>query len=548
MRKTKLQITKTPACAVARKRGSSKSATAAAAATNREGRVRDGAAAAISLTNSRHHSPAVREGHSAADDAHSPRRGLREPVAEIPASPGVGHQLRSVDDTVASPHQAAVIPETPALSGHQSSAGSTLPPVTEIPETPALSDHQSSAGSTLHPVTEIPETPALGGGQHLTADCTGSPLHPVDIDTSTIGTANPAVSVVKVCDPTAASDDPITPRRSRRHSNANTTEGSGRVSPTPPSPASRIAAATTPRARAPSASPRGKRRRTDAVAPAPPTTRSPSAPTHAAVASPATRSNCPPPPTDMPPDLDPDDDPALEDDASGDNGDVWGPSPNSAEMELDVVAAAALGGIHAALAATHGRSGGGAVAGAGSARAGGSGAAGTAGAGPTGADPMCPQGLPPSRWAPYLAAKGITAMYDWQREAWEAFYHMAGPARRLVYTAPTSGGKTLVADIAMLWTMFSEHRSCIFMLPLIAVVDERVADLRRLAHDIPFHVEKLAGAEGIIPPIRRKDGQVGPPPRRLPDYLSDNASASSTVTLFIIFSLCLAADNLCCHV
>ena len=240
-----------------------------------------------------------------------------------------------------------------------------------------------------------------------------------------------------------------------------------------------------------------------------------------------------PSPLDAPPDFDPDEDDPIHDvvndkvndesnlgdeslaldEAMGDidMADLWGPSPTSGEAELDAMAATALGGVHtvsttqrrqhptstasAAVSMTQRDTSMAAA------------AAGTSNASASAAVLGCPMGVPPSRWVPYVTAKGITNLYPWQVEAWETFYKASGPSRRLVYTAPTSGGKTLVADIAMLWTMFTQHRSCVFMLPLVAVVEERVAELRRLAQDVPCHVEKLAGPEGILPPIRRKDGQ-----------------------------------------
>eukprot|EP00035_Acanthoeca_spectabilis_P008952 m.160680 g.160680 ORF g.160680 m.160680 type:complete len:1380 (-) comp14560_c0_seq3:218-4357(-) len=192
--------------------------------------------------------------------------------------------------------------------------------------------------------------------------------------------------------------------------------------------------------------------------------------------------------------LQPDDDDPIFDsnggvpDLSLDEDALFGATPTSAEVELDRIAATALTGYYPPV---HG--------------------GGPAAAGPNdGLDvtsEASPLGVSPARWEPYLTAKGIDAMYEWQRDAWETFYRITGPSRRLVYTAPTSGGKTLVADIAMLWAMFTEGRSCVFMLPLVAVVEERVAELKRLANIMPFHVQKLAGAEGIIPPVRRKDGQ-----------------------------------------
>lgn len=68
-----------------------------------------------------------------------------------------------------------------------------------------------------------------------------------------------------------------------------------------------------------------------------------------------------------------------------------------------------------------------------------------------------------------------------------------------MYTAPTSGGKTLIADLAILEQLFCNGsggvnggggRNCIVMVPYVAVVGERVEELGRLAAVLPFRVLK----------------------------------------------------------
>jgi ATP-dependent helicase YprA (DUF1998 family) len=53
-----------------------------------------------------------------------------------------------------------------------------------------------------------------------------------------------------------------------------------------------------------------------------------------------------------------------------------------------------------------------------------------------------------------LASKGITHLYPWQAAA----LREAPGGVNFVYTAPTSGGKSLVADVLMLWRLQASIR------------------------------------------------------------------------------------------
>lgn len=83
-----------------------------------------------------------------------------------------------------------------------------------------------------------------------------------------------------------------------------------------------------------------------------------------------------------------------------------------------------------------------------------------------------------------LSAQGIKEIYPWQKQC------LLGPgllngSRNLVYSAPTGGGKSLVADILMLKRVLEDRNAkALLILPYVALVQEKVRWLRNIVQDI----------------------------------------------------------------
>lgn len=83
-----------------------------------------------------------------------------------------------------------------------------------------------------------------------------------------------------------------------------------------------------------------------------------------------------------------------------------------------------------------------------------------------------------------FAALGIKEIYPWQKHC------LMGPGlldgtKNLVYTAPTGGGKSLVADVLMLKRVLEDpNAKALLILPYVALVQEKVRWLRKVVQNI----------------------------------------------------------------
>ena len=101
-----------------------------------------------------------------------------------------------------------------------------------------------------------------------------------------------------------------------------------------------------------------------------------------------------------------------------------------------------------------------------------------------------------------LETKKIEDLYDWQTECLNLpAIHCRG---NLVYALPTSGGKTLVAEIAMMREVLLRSHNVIFVLPYVSIVQEKIQDLMPFATEFGFHLEDYCAGKGAIPPVKRR--------------------------------------------
>ncbi|KAK9836945.1 hypothetical protein WJX81_001769 [Elliptochloris bilobata] len=102
---------------------------------------------------------------------------------------------------------------------------------------------------------------------------------------------------------------------------------------------------------------------------------------------------------------------------------------------------------------------------------------------------------------------GVTRdLYQWQAEALNVAGVLAGG--NLVYSAPTSAGKSAVAEVLMLRRVIHTKRPALLVLPFVSLCSEKVAHLERLLAPLNREVRAHYSDKGALGPITEAVGAI----------------------------------------
>ncbi|XP_069058813.1 DNA polymerase theta isoform X2 [Pleurodeles waltl] len=86
---------------------------------------------------------------------------------------------------------------------------------------------------------------------------------------------------------------------------------------------------------------------------------------------------------------------------------------------------------------------------------------------------------------------GVVQMFDWQADCLMLGQVLEG--KNLVYSAPTSAGKTLVSELLILKRVLETRRKALFILPFVSVAKEKTYYLQSLFQEVGLRVEGYMG-------------------------------------------------------
>lgn len=92
----------------------------------------------------------------------------------------------------------------------------------------------------------------------------------------------------------------------------------------------------------------------------------------------------------------------------------------------------------------------------------------------------------------YYKRKGIEKLFPWQAEC--LFRPgVLTEARNLLYSAPTSAGKSMVADMLLYKVLFERKKKAFIILPFVSICTEKVQSLKRVLRSAGIFMDSFAG-------------------------------------------------------
>jgi len=99
----------------------------------------------------------------------------------------------------------------------------------------------------------------------------------------------------------------------------------------------------------------------------------------------------------------------------------------------------------------------------------------------------------------------IASLYDWQDNL---MLKLISHQRNLVYCVPTSGGKTLVAELMILRELLLNKKNAIFVFPFVSIVQEKIRSLLPFSMELGFVIEEYANDKGTFPVKKRQNSKT----------------------------------------
>ena len=101
--------------------------------------------------------------------------------------------------------------------------------------------------------------------------------------------------------------------------------------------------------------------------------------------------------------------------------------------------------------------------------------------------------------------RGIRTMFAWQAECLTVDDGAVLAGGNLVYSAPTSAGKTLVAEILMMKRVFETQKKALLILPFVSLAREKMFHLQSVLRDAGVRVEGFIGSQSPAGGLKTTD-------------------------------------------